>query len=50
LVLRLKELVPDYNPSADILRTLFAAPPANENGNGKHRFLEAQSAKAASVG
>jgi FlaA1/EpsC-like NDP-sugar epimerase len=26
LVLRLKELVPEYNPSTDILRTLFAEP------------------------
>ena len=53
LVLRLKELVPDYNPSTDILRTLFADRPANGNGNGngnaKHRFLQVQAAKAAEV-
>ena len=45
LVLRLKELVPDYNPSADILRSLFADRP--ETGNGKHRPLESANAASA---
>jgi FlaA1/EpsC-like NDP-sugar epimerase len=40
LVFRFKELVPDYNPSTDILRSLFAEGPETASPPAKRRFLK----------